>query len=98
VPITACWAAGEVLTFEGNFNKYITSAGLQKQEGVIFRHLLRFILLLGEFRELVPLDCDPFAWQDELDGIAALLTETCRRVDPSSTDKALDEAKSEPVL
>ena len=93
-----CWAAGEVLTFEGNFNKYVTSNGLQKQEGVIFRHLLRLILLLGEFRELVPLDCDPFAWQDELDDIAARLTETCRRIDPSSTEKTLEEVRTEPTL
>ena len=36
---TSVWAAGEVLEFN-HFNKYITSRGLQKQEGVIFRHLL----------------------------------------------------------
>jgi superfamily II DNA/RNA helicase len=94
VAITPCWAAGEVLSFEGNFNKYVTSGGLQKQEGIIFRHLLRMILLLAEFRELPPRDCDPFAWQDELDSIADRLTETCRRVDPSSTDKALEEART----
>lgn len=97
VPITSCWAAGEVLQFEGNFNKYVTSKGLQKQEGVIFRHLLRLTLLLGEFRELVPPECDPFAWQDEIDEIVDRLAETCRRVDPNSTDKALEEAKVEVV-
>jgi hypothetical protein len=98
VPITSCWAAGEVLQFEGNFNKYVTSKGLQKQEGVIFRHLLRLTLLLGEFRDLVPPECDPFAWQDEIDDIVDRLAETCRRVDPNSTDKALEEAKVEVVL
>jgi superfamily II DNA/RNA helicase len=98
VPIVPCWAAGEVLQFEGNFNKYVTSKGLQKQEGVIFRHLLRLTLLLGEFRELVPREVDPFAWQDELDDIIARLTETCRRVDPTSTDKMLEEAKAEEAL
>jgi len=98
VPITPCWAAGEVLPFEGNFNKYVTSHGLQKQEGIIFRHLLRLILLLGEFRELTPPDCDPNQWRDELDDIAARLTETCRRVDPTSTDKALEEAKAQEAL
>jgi hypothetical protein len=98
VPITSCWAAGEVLQFEGNFNKYVTSKGLQKQEGIVFRHLLRLTLLLGEFRELVPPDCDPFAWQDEIDDMVDRLAETCRRVDPNSTDKALEEAKVEVVL
>jgi superfamily II DNA/RNA helicase len=98
VPIVPCWAAGEVLQFEGNFNKYVTSKGLQKQEGVIFRHLLRLTLLLGEFRDLVPIEVDPFAWQDELDDIIDRLTETCRRVDPNSTDKALEEAKAQTAL
>src|SRR4029079_1570946 len=53
---TPAWAAGEVLEFGGNFNKYITSRGLQKQEGVIFRHLLRLILLLKEFQQFTPPD------------------------------------------
>ena len=35
------WAAGELMEFGGDFNKYVTSKSLQKQEGVIFRHLLR---------------------------------------------------------
>jgi hypothetical protein len=95
VPITPCWAAGEVLTYEGNFNKYVTSNNLQKQEGVVFRHLLRMILLLGEFRQLSPPDCDPLAWRDELDDIADRLTATCRGVDPSSTEKALEDARGE---
>ncbi len=42
------WIAGEVLLFDGNFNKYITAYGLQKQEGILLRHLLRLILLLEE--------------------------------------------------
>ncbi|MBC7240280.1 MAG: helicase, partial [Chloroflexi bacterium] len=49
IKITPVWAAGEILEFGGDFNKYITSKSLQKQEGIIFRHLLRLILLLGEF-------------------------------------------------
>jgi superfamily II DNA/RNA helicase len=97
-PIVPCWAAGEVLQFAGNFNKYVTSNKLQKQEGIIFRHLLRMILLLAEFRELVPLDCDPFAWQDEMDDTAARLIETCRRVDATSTEKTLEEAKASAAL
>ena len=34
------WAAGELLEFGGDFNKYVTSKSLQKQEGMVFRHLL----------------------------------------------------------
>ena len=57
----AVWAAGELLQFGGNFNKFIISKQLQKQEGIIFRHLLRLILLIGEFTQLSPPDLDPSA-------------------------------------
>jgi hypothetical protein len=89
------WAAGEVLEFGGDFNKYVTARGLQKQEGVIFRHLLRLILLVKEFEQLTPPEGDPQAWQDELRDIADRLTASCRQVDPTSTDKALEEAAGE---
>ena len=62
----AVWAAGELLQFGGDFNKFIIAKQLQKQEGVIFRHLLRLILLLGEFSQLTPPDLDPQTWQEEL--------------------------------
>jgi superfamily II DNA/RNA helicase len=141
---TPVWAAGEVLEFGGNFNKYITSRGLQKQEGVIFRHLLRLILLLKEFQQFTPPDCSPVgqtflsadssfpgsslgthspeapasdtpqsaspasssdssfflrpsslaaasSWLSDLREISAALTDCCHRVDPQSTDKALEE-------
>ncbi len=89
------WAAGEVLEFNGDFNKYITSRGLQKQEGVIFRHLLRLILLLAEFQQLSPPDCAEDQWCGQLQDIAQRLTECCRRVDPLSTDQALERAEIE---
>jgi len=87
------WAAGELLAFGGDFNKYVTSKSLQKQEGVIFRHVLRLILLLGEFAQLTPPDATEDEWRGELNDIAARLTESCRRVDPESTDHALEEAE-----
>ena len=43
------WCAGELLTFGGNFNNYVKSRDLVKQEGIVFRHLLRLILLCEEF-------------------------------------------------
>jgi len=86
------WAAAEVLEFNGNFNTYITSKDLTKQEGIIFRHLLRFILLLEEFQQLTPAGVDPVAWQTELKTIAEILTETCRTVDPTSTEETIKKA------
>lgn len=86
------WAAGELLEYGGNFNKFITSKRLQKQEGVLFRHLLRLILLIGELTQLSPPDAPFDQWRDDMHGIADRLTASCRDVDPRSTDKALEEA------
>ena len=55
----AVWAAGELLRYGGNFNKYVQSRDLVKQEGIIFRHLLRLILLCGEFAQVCPADTTP---------------------------------------
>ena len=89
------WAAGELLQFGGDFNKYVTSKALQKQEGVIFRHVLRLILLVNEFVQLCPPDATEEEWRGDLGDVAARLTESCRRVDPASTDKALEEVEQE---
>ncbi len=89
------WAAGELLQFGGDFNKYVTSKSLQKQEGVIFRHVLRLILLVNEFVQLCPPDTTEEEWRGDLIDIAAQLAEGCRRVDPSSTDKALEEVEQD---
>jgi superfamily II DNA/RNA helicase len=92
---TSVWSAGEVLEFGGHFNKYITSRGLQKQEGVIFRHLLRLLLLVKEFQQFTPPDCLADEWLAELRDISDRLADCCRRVDPTSTDKLLEEAERE---
>ena len=89
------WAAGEVLEFGGDFNKYVTSKGLQKQEGIIFRHLLRLILLVGEFKQFCPPEATEQEWGGELSEIASRLTECCRRVDPTSTERTLEQAESD---
>jgi hypothetical protein len=88
------WAAGELIEFGGDFNKYITSKRLQKQEGVLFRHLLRLILLLGEFTQFCPPDTTEDEWCGDLRDLADRLAESCRQVDPTSTDKALEYAAS----
>ncbi|MEZ6104704.1 MAG: helicase [Pirellulaceae bacterium] len=89
---TPVWVAGELLELGGNFDQYITSHRLHKQEGLIFRHLLRMILLLEEFAALVP-DDDAGEWQAELWELADDVTKICRGVDPSSTDDMLEAAR-----
>ena len=88
------WAAGELLRFEGKFNLYVRSRDLVKQEGIIFRHLLRLILLLGEFAEVCPEETTEEEWQTDLREISEALTESCRSVDPTSTEKIIDQVQS----
>ena len=83
-----------MLQFGGDFNKYVTSKSLQKQEGVIFRHLLRLILLLAEFRQFCPPDTTEDEWQGDLQEMVGRLSEICRQVDPTSTEKTLEQAES----
>ena len=88
----AVWAAGELLMdYGGNFNKFISGKDLAKQEGIVFRHLLRMILLIEEFLPLTPADIDPAAWRYEVDEIDEQLKRCCREVDPESTDKVLEK-------
>jgi superfamily II DNA/RNA helicase len=92
------WAAGEILRYGGNFNTYVTSKDLTKQEGLIFRHLLRLILLLEEFEQLTPPGIDPTDWKADLKEIADKLTETCRAVDPTSTEETIKKAHAADVV
>ena len=86
------WCAGEVLAFNGDFNKFVTSNRLQKQEGVVFRHLLRLILLITEFQQMCPPDTTEEEWYDDLDEVKIKLTETCQVVDSQSTEKTIESA------
>jgi len=54
---------------------------LTKQEGIIFRHLLRLILLCAEFGELTPPDTNEAEWKGWLRDVEARLTASCRKVD-----------------
>lgn len=85
------WCVGELVEFGGNFNKFVTSLDLTKQEGIIFRHVQRTIMLCGEFDRACALDVDAnpsiLAWRGELRELAATLIECCRVVDPTSTDQ-----------
>ena len=92
------WAAGELFRHGNNFNLYVKTRDLTKQEGIIFRHLLRLILLCGEFAQVCPADTTPEAWQADMRDIANQLTESCRAVDPASTDEIMQKAKEGDVV
>ncbi|RMF40521.1 MAG: DEAD/DEAH box helicase [Planctomycetota bacterium] len=93
VATTPVYVAGELLEFGGDFNKYIVAKKLQKQEGILFRHLLRLILLLDEMAGIPPAETTVEEWEDRFDALIERLTEACRRVDPDSTDEALEEGR-----
>jgi len=95
VRVTPVWVAGEALQYGTDFNKYITSNKLQKQEGIVFRHLLRLVLLLDEMAELCPPDVDHDVWRDDLADIANQLEDMCRSVDPQSTDQWLADSRGD---
>jgi superfamily II DNA/RNA helicase len=94
----AVWGAGELLRFGGNFNKYVQARDLVKQEGIVFRHLLRLILLLGEMAQVWPPDTTPADWQADLRDLADQLTASCRAVDPTSTDEVIELAHAADVV
>lgn len=94
VKTNSVWCVGELLEFN-DFNKYITTKKLQKQEGMIFRHALRMVLLLDEFARICPPERDADQWAEELFGVADQLAELCKAVDPQSTEKMLEETKGQ---
>jgi hypothetical protein len=92
------WAAGELLRHAGNFDQYVKVRDLTKQEGIVFRHLLRLILLCGEFAQVCPPDADRDEWQRDLRDLADQLTASCRAVDPASTDEVIQQAHAADVV
>ncbi len=95
VDVRPVWIVGELMEFGGDFNKYVTSRKLQKEEGILFRHCLRMILLLDEMANVPPLESTVETWEDPLDDLADRLTEACRSIDPQSTDEMIAEPDSE---
>jgi superfamily II DNA/RNA helicase len=88
-PIRGVWIAGDLDHFGWDFDKYVRGRDLTKQEGLIFRHLLRLILLCDEFSSLCPPGMNDGEWRDSLRDLSERLTEACRKVDPDSTDETL---------
>ena len=95
VNVRPVWIVGELMEFGGDFNKYVTSRKLQKEEGILFRHCLRMILLLDEMANIPPLETTVETWENPLDELADRLTETCRSIDPQSTDEILIQPGSD---
>jgi superfamily II DNA/RNA helicase len=93
------WAANALLRdFAGNFNMYVKSRDLTKQEGLVFRHFLRLILLCGEFAQVCPAETTPEEWRGFLADLSGRLTAACRAVDPESTDAAIEHAHDADVV
>ena len=89
------WAAGSLLEFGGDFNKLVTSKKIARQEGIVFRHVLRVVLLCEEFIQHLPADS---SWHTELIETADALTEACRQVDARSTDQMIESARTPDVI
>ncbi len=96
--VQSVWAAGELLRRGGDFNTYVKQCDLSKQEGIIFRHLLRLILLCAEFGELTPPETTEDEWKAWLRDLELKLTAACRKVDPTSTDLVIQSAKAADVV
>lgn len=84
VTVQPKWVAGRAFEMSCEFYKFVKAADLVKQEGLILRHLLRLVILSGEF----------FAFTSDPDylSISEQATKTCHRVDPKYTDRFLAEA------
>jgi superfamily II DNA/RNA helicase len=96
--VQSVWAANELLqNYAGNFNNFIKSRDLTKQEGLIFRHFLRLVLLCGEFARLTPPDGDSDEWRGFLRETSDRLVESCRAIDPQSTEEVVEKAQEEDV-
>jgi hypothetical protein len=79
------WVGGGAFQFECEFYKFCNSANLIKQEGIVLRHLLRLVILAGEFSVLTE---DP-----DYQRIGELATQCCRRVDARYTERFLADAE-----
>ncbi len=89
IEVQAKWVAGGIFELDCDFYKYVKSRNLTKNEGLMLRHLLRLVILAGEF--MTRSGGDP-----DYERIGELATRACQAVDPSYTDRFLaaeEEAK-----
>lgn len=92
------WIVGELLEFGGDFNKYIRAKGLQKQEGILFRHVLRFVMLLEEIILIPPQESTEEDWEIPFEDLRDRLTESCRQVDAESTEEIIQATRVQDEL
>ena len=79
------WIAGAAFQLDHDFYKLVISRNLIKQEGLILRHLLRLVILAGEFHTIT---------EDlEYEAIGERVTRICHQVDPRYTDRFLAEVE-----
>ena len=86
-PVTAVWCAGRLIEEGADFYTFVANADLALQEGIVFKHLLRLILLCGELTAVTPMGIEEDAWQAELEELSTLLTEVVLKVDPQSAEE-----------
>jgi len=98
VSVQSVWAAGDLLRYGGKFNQYVSAHDLVKQEGLIFRHFLRLILLCGEFMQVTPEETTAEEWRRDLREVSDVLTATCRDIDPTSTEEIIQLAHAADVV
>ena len=85
--VTPVWAVGDLLGPRRRLRQIRPLARFLKQEGILFKHFLRMILLCGEFAQLTPTGLTAEAWQATLTAIAQQLTTACRRLIPKARMK-----------
>ena len=84
------WVAGAIFEYNDDFYKFVAAHDLAKNEGLILRHLLRLVILAGEFGQVAE---DP-SYQEIADRVTAI----CEHVDQRYTEKFLsDQAKQAQV-
>ncbi len=89
--VQAKWVAGGIFDSGDDFNRFVKSRSLQKNEGLVFRHLLRLVILAQEFLRRTE---DP-----DYAEIVERATRACRDVDPAYTEKFLaSESESSSLL
>ena len=86
-PITAVWCAGRLIEDGSDFYTFVANCDLAMQEGIVFKHLLRLILLCGELSAVTPVGIEEDAWKAEMEELSTLLTEVVLKVDPQSAEE-----------
>ncbi len=76
------WVVGGIIEMNGEFFKFVRARDLVKNEGLALRHLLRLVILAGEFTTRSGGDPDYAR-------IGELATNICQQVDPRYTDRFL---------